>query len=67
VEGSGNLRLGGLTARDVTARIPGSGMIVVHATRSLRASVSGSGAIFYAGGPRILGRTITGSGAIIHA
>lgn len=63
--GSGNLQLGGLTARDVTATISGSGTIVVRATRSLHASVSGSGAIFYAGRPGVVTTSVTGSGTVV--
>lgn len=63
--GSGNMQLGGLTARDVTARISGSGTIVVQATRSLNASVAGSGAIFYVGKPRIVTTSVTGSGTVV--
>jgi hypothetical protein len=64
LDGSGDEQLGGLVARDVRARIGGSGRIVVAARESLRASISGSGAIFYAGNPAQVTRSITGSGAI---
>ncbi|MGZ4359728.1 MAG: head GIN domain-containing protein [Gaiellaceae bacterium] len=62
--GSGELHLGRLVARDVSASVSGSGRIEVHATRSLDASISGSGEITYSGNPRKLSRSITGSGAI---
>jgi hypothetical protein len=63
--GSGDLQLQDLTARDATVAVTGSGRLQVHATATLDASVSGSGAIFYAGEPRDVTRSITGTGAII--
>jgi hypothetical protein len=51
----------------VTAVVSGSGRIVVTATRSLDASVSGSGAIFYGGDPTKVVTSITGSGAVVPA
>ena len=43
----------------------GSGRIVLTATKSLDASVPGSGAIMYSGNPQDVTKSITGSGAII--
>ena len=63
--GSGDVQLQGLTARDATVAVTGSGRLQVHATAALEASVSGSGAIFYAGEPREVTRSVTGTGAII--
>lgn len=63
--GSGDVRLGDLTARDVAARVSGSGRLIVHATGTLGASISGSGAIFYTGNP-VVTQSITGSGVVIH-
>jgi hypothetical protein len=65
VPGSGYVDLGGLMSRDVQAAVSGSGQIVVTATRSLDASVSGSGVIRYSGDPAQLTKSVTGSGAII--
>jgi hypothetical protein len=65
LEGSGDMQLADLVAVDATAVVSGSGRILVHATESLDASVSGSGAIFYGGNPASVTRDVTGSGAII--
>jgi hypothetical protein len=64
--GSGDAQLGDLVARDVRAAVPGSGRIVVHATQSLDASVSGSGAILYGGSPERVTKNVTGSGAVVE-
>ncbi|MGZ4395208.1 MAG: GIN domain-containing protein [Gaiellaceae bacterium] len=42
----------------------GSGVIFVTATKSLDASVSGSGAILYTGNPQNVTKSVTGNGAI---
>jgi hypothetical protein len=44
--------------------VSGSGSIFVTATKSLDASVSGSGAILYVGSPKQVTKSVTGSGAI---
>lgn len=64
VGGSGVVQLSGLVARDVRAVVSGSGSIFVTATGSLHATVSGSGAILYAGSPQSVTKNVTGSGAI---
>jgi len=64
VGGSGMVQLTRLVASDVRADVSGSGSIFVTATKRLDASVSGSGAILYAGSPPNVTRNITGSGAI---
>jgi hypothetical protein len=64
VGGSGVAQFTRLVANDVQAVVSGSGSIFVTATRSLDASVSGSGAILYAGNPRDVTKSVTGSGAI---
>jgi hypothetical protein len=63
--GSGDAELGGLVARDARAAVGGSGRIVVTATRSLDARVTGSGAILYSGSPTRVSKSVTGSGAIV--
>lgn len=63
--GSGDAQLEQLIASDVHAVVSGSGRIVLTATKSLDASVSGSGAIMYSGNPQEVTKSITGSGAII--
>lgn len=64
VSGSGDARLGELVARDVHAVVSGSGNIVVTATKSLDASVPGSGSIVYGGNPAHVTSSVTGSGAV---
>jgi len=64
VDGSGMVQLTRLVATNVQAAVSGSGSIFVTATESLDASVSGSGAILYAGSPPNVTSNITGSGAI---
>jgi hypothetical protein len=66
VSGSGDAALGQLTARDVHAVVRGSGRIDVTATKSLDASVPGSGAIFYGGDPMKVVTSVTGSGAVVR-
>jgi hypothetical protein len=65
VGGSGSVQFTRLVANDVRAAVSGSGSIFVTATMTLDASVSGSGAILYAGGPQDVTKSVTGSGAII--
>ena len=64
VGGSGTVQLTRLVAADVRADVSGSGSIFVTVTKRLDASVSGSGAILYAGSPPNVTSNITGSGAI---
>ena len=63
--GSGYAELGQLVARDVSATVGGNGQIVVTATRSLDASVPGTGVIRYTGNPAQLTMSVTGTGTII--
>jgi hypothetical protein len=51
-------------ARDATASIDGSGSIVLNATHSLDASISGSGSILYTGNPAQVTKSVSGSGTI---
>jgi hypothetical protein len=62
--GSGQLELSNLRAQDVAAEISGSGDVTVYASRSLDATVSGSGSIRYAGDPAQVNRNVSGSGSI---
>ena len=64
VGGSGVVQFLQLVATDVQAAVSGSGSMFITATSSLDASVSGSGAIVYAGDPQDVTKSITGSGAI---
>jgi hypothetical protein len=65
VNGSGSVQFTQLVANDVRAVVSGSGSIFVTATESLDASVSGSGAVLYAGSPHGVTKSVTGSGVII--
>jgi hypothetical protein len=65
LDGSGDAQLQSLTAREAHASVGGSGRILVNATDSLDAHVSGSGAILYTGNPAQVTRDVSGSGAII--
>ena len=64
IGGAGNALLQGLIARDARAALSGQGSIMVTATRSLDASISGTGAIHYRGDPSRVTRRISGSGTI---
>jgi putative autotransporter adhesin-like protein len=64
VSGSGMVQFTQLVANDVRAVVSGSGSIFVTATNSLDASVSGSGAILFAGNPQDVTKSVTGTGAI---
>jgi putative autotransporter adhesin-like protein len=64
VDGSGNAWFTNLVASDVHAVVSGSGNIYVTATKSLDASIPGSGTIVYAGNPQSVTKSVTGSGAI---
>jgi hypothetical protein len=63
--GSGDMQLENLIARDAKVGVPGSGRLQVHVNEMLRATVSGSGAIFYRGNPSSVTQSVTGSGVII--
>jgi Putative auto-transporter adhesin, head GIN domain len=64
VSGSGTMQFPRLVANDARAVVSGSGSILLTATKSLDASVSGSGAILYAGNPQDVTKSVTGTGAI---
>jgi hypothetical protein len=64
VDGSGVVQFTRLVAADVGAVVNGSGSIFVTATKSLNASVPGSGAVLYAGHPQDVTTSVPGSGAI---
>jgi len=65
--GSGELMLGALVARDASAVLSGTGRLHVFATRSLAATVSGTGLILYDGRPASVSTQVTGTGAVTHA
>ena len=60
------MQLGDLTAHSVTATVPGSGRLDVHATHALNASIPGHGQIVYTGDPKTVDRIVSGSGAILR-
>ena len=63
--GTGDLRLANLEARHADVTLSGTGRIEVHATRTLRASLPGTGSIFYSGNPARVVKSLTGTGAIL--
>ena len=64
LDGSGNVWFTGVAANDVHAVLSGSGNIFVTATKTLAASVPGSGTISYTGHPQAVTKSVTGSGEI---
>lgn len=64
--GSGDAQLEQLLAEDVHAVVAGSGRILVNATKTLDASVPGSGVVMYRGEPAHVSTNISGSGAVIR-
>ena len=64
VGGSGTVQFTRLVAEDVRAVVSGSGSIFITATKTLDASVPGSGAIIYSGNPQDVTKSVTGTGAI---
>ena len=65
IGGSGDVELERLLSRDALAVVSGSGRIVITATRSLNASLTGDGVIEYGGNPARLATSVTGNGVII--
>ncbi len=64
VGGSGTVQFARVVANDVRAVVSGSGSVFITATKTLDASVSGSGAILYTGNPQDVTKNVTGTGAI---
>ncbi|MBN8216361.1 MAG: DUF2807 domain-containing protein [Spirochaetes bacterium] len=62
--GSGNLEAGGLTSGDGDLSLVGSGNATVDLSRSLKASLLGSGSVYYSGNPT-LSVVGTGSGRVV--
>jgi hypothetical protein len=65
LSGSGDAVLGELVSRHAIATLGGSGTIVLTATKSLKAWVSGSGSILYAGDPSEVAASVPGSGTVV--
>jgi hypothetical protein len=64
VGGSGTAQFTRLVANRVRALVSGSGSIFATATKSLNATVSGTGTILYLGNPQRVTKNVTGTGAI---
>jgi uncharacterized membrane protein len=64
LSGSGDAELEQVIVSNVDAVVSGSGQIVVTATKSLSASVPGTGAIVYSGNPAQVTKKVSGTGAI---
>lgn len=64
LSGSGNAWFARLPANEAHAVLSGSGTIHLTATRSLDASVPGSGTIIYSGNPQDVTKSVSGLGAI---
>lgn len=64
ISGQGNALLRRLVARDARAVLSGDGSIMLTATHSLTARISGNGTILYGGNPANVTQSVTGSGTI---
>jgi len=65
LNGSGDLELQHVVARQAHAVIAGSGQIWVFATKSLTASVPGTGAVLYSGNPATVSKVVSGTGDVV--
>ncbi|MGV3657981.1 MAG: head GIN domain-containing protein [Chitinophagaceae bacterium] len=65
ISGSGDIKAYSLAAKNVEARISGSGKIQTTVTDLLKVSISGSGDVFYKGSPSSVNSTISGSGRLV--
>ena len=64
ISGEGTALLRQLVARDADAALGGDGTIMLTATHSLTARISGHGTILYGGKPAYVTQNVTGSGTI---
>lgn len=64
-DGSGKFDAENLIADDVDIKLTGSGDVSVESKNKLKASVSGSGKIYYAGNPSKINTKVSGAGKII--
>jgi hypothetical protein len=64
ISGEGTALLRQLIAREAKASLSGDGSIMLTATHSLTATISGSGTVLYGGNPPHVTQTVTGSGTI---
>ena len=67
LSGGGTAELAALVARDARVELTGAGTVLVDTTNSLRAVLSGSGSIVYAGSPPHVSSRVTGTGTISPA
>jgi hypothetical protein len=67
VTGSGSLDASKFTVGDADVRVSGSGDARINASKSLNASVSGSGDVQYSGNPSAVERHVSGSGSVRKA
>ncbi len=65
ISGSGNITVNNLAAENVDVKISGSGNAKVNANKSLTATISGSGNIYYKGSAKSISSKTAGSGKII--
>jgi Putative auto-transporter adhesin, head GIN domain len=66
VSGSGDMRLGGLTAKTAEVDIDGSGEVEIAPQDALRIGIEGSGGVTLRSEPKKLEASIAGSGHITH-
>jgi Putative auto-transporter adhesin, head GIN domain len=66
VNGSGDVNAKSLESERVGAAVRGSGDISLLANQSLKATISGSGDIYYRGSPADIEKAISGSGELVH-
>lgn len=64
ISGSGKVKAEDLTVKYFTARISGSGSCYITATDEIDASISGSGSVYYAGDPKRINSSSSGSGKV---
>lgn len=64
ISGAGEVHNFGLTTKNSTVAISGTGSVEVHASDRLDATISGTGSIAYAGSPRTVHQSIQGLGSI---
>ncbi len=67
VSGSGSINAFDLITAETTSMVSGSGTSKINTTEKIRASVSGSGNIYYKGNPKKDDIKVSGSGKVIKA
>lgn len=66
VAGSGDIDAARLVARNADIAVDGSGDVRAHAIEAIAARVNGSGDVSYAGHPRVVSRSVSGTGSIVE-